>query len=221
MLTSSTQPSDIILDFFAGSGTTGHAVMKLNAEDGGNRKYICVQLPEETPENSEARKAGYATIAEIAKERLRRAGKKIKEEHPDWRGDTGFRVLKVDTTSMEDVYYAPSETTQGQLSALVDNVKQDRSGEDLLFQVMLDMGVPLDLPIERRTLNGAEVFVVGHDALVACFAERLPEETVRAIAQLQPLRVVLRDAAFGDDSAKINAEQVRKHFAPESELKVL
>ncbi len=231
--------SAIILDFFAGSATTGHAVMKLNAEDGGNRKYICVQLPEVTDEKSEARKAGYDTIAEIAKERLRRAGKKIKEEHPDWEGDTGFRVLKIDTTSMKDVYYRPKETVQGELGNFISNLKEDRSSEDLLFQVMLDMGVPLDLRIERQFLppesdsvlpsgesvgqadSGVEIFVVGQNALVACFAERLTEETIRGIAKLQPLRVVLKDAAFGSDADKINAEQIRKHFAPESTLRVL
>ncbi len=218
---SNAQTNDIILDFFAGSGTTGHAVMKLNAEDGGKRKYICVQLPEVTDEKSEAHKAGYANIAEITKERLRRAGKKIKEKHPDWKGDTGFRVLKIDITSMRDVYYTPTETTQNELDGLVDNLKDDRSAEDLLFQVMLDMGVPLDLPIQLEQLEGVDVYTVANNDLVACFAKAVTEDLVKAIAKRNPDRVVFRDAAFTSDSAKINAEQVRKHFAPNSTLKVL
>ncbi len=212
---------DIVLDFFAGSGTTGHAVMKLNAEDGGTRKYICVQLPEVTDEKSEARKAGYPTIAEITKERLRRAGRKIKEEHPDWQGDTGFRVLKIDSTCMKDVYYAPAETRQSELELFVDNIKADRSAEDLLFQVMIDLGVPLDLAIAVEPVEGVEVYSVAGGALVACFAERLTESVVKAIAQRRPDRMVFRDSAFGRDSEKINAEQIRKHYAPESVLRVV
>lgn len=215
--------SDIILDFFSGSATTAHAVMQLNAEDGGNRQFIMVQLPEETPEDSPARKAGFATIAEIGKERIRRAGKKILEGecHQDWNKDVGFRVLKVDSSNMAEVYYAPDATTQAQLSLFTDNIKPDRKPEDLLFQVLLDWGVDLTLPIERRTVQGKTVFFVAQNALVACFDSGVNAELVKELAGHTPLRVVFRDSGFVDDATRINVEQIFKQLSPATEVKVL
>lgn len=218
-----TDRDSIVLDFFAGSSTTAHAVMKLNAEDGGNRKFIMVQLPEECDKKSEAFKTGYKTIAEISKERIRRAGAKILEGecHKDWNKDVGFRVLKVDSSNMADVYYSPDQVTQGSLDLLVDNIKADRTDEDLLFQVLLDWGVDLTLPIRKETIQGKSVFFVDDDALVACFDLRINEALIKELATKEPLRVVFRDDGFESDAVKINAEQIFKQVSPHTEVKAI
>ncbi len=222
-----TQNDDLILDFFAGTATTAHAAMKLNAEDGGNRKYIMVQLPEPCDEKSEAYKAGYKTIAEIGKERIRRAAAKIKEEHPDWNGDTGFRVLKVDSSNFKDIYYSPDAIKQTQLELLRDHIKDDRTPEDLLFQVLLDWGVDLSLPITKEIIAGMEVFFVDDNALAACFEKTgtgkpgITEDFVKELAKREPLRVVFRDQGFRDDSVKINVEQIFKVLSPHTEVKTI
>ena len=200
--------NDTILDFFSGSATTAHAVMQLNAEDGGNRKFIMVQLPEKTDEKSEAYKAGYKNICEIGKERIRRAGRKIKEE-AGLQGqdlDIGFRVLKLDSSNMQDVYYTPKEFTEGKLFA--DNVKEDRSAEDLLFQVMLDLGVELSATIEQRTMDGKQVFFVNDNYLVACFDTDITEETIKEIAKLKPYYFVMRDSSLASDNVADNFDQL-------------
>jgi adenine-specific DNA-methyltransferase len=214
---------DIILDFFSGSATTAHAVMQLNAEDGGNRKFIMVQLPEPCDENSEAYKAGYKTIAEIGKERIRRAGKKILEEHPEAVGklDIGFRVLKVDSTNMQDVYYRPDEYTQDLLSSLTDNIKPDRTPEDLLFQVMLDLGVLLSSKIEEMVIGGKKVFSVADGYLMACFDRDVTDEVVREIAKKQPYYAVFRDSGMASDSVATNFEQIFETYSPSTIRKVL
>lgn len=211
----------IILDIFSGSATTAHATMQLNAKDGGNRKFIMVQLPEPCDEKSEAFKAGYKTIAEIGKERIRRAGKKIKEESPITTHDLdiGFRVFKVDTSNMMDVYYTPDELTQGKLDLHKDHIKPDRRPEDLLFQVFLDWGLDLTLPIAKKTIDGKTVFFVDTNALLACFDFGITEELVKKLAKHKPLRVVFRDDAFGSDSVKINVEQIFKLLSPATEVK--
>ena len=216
-----TDPDDIVLDFFAGSATTLHAVMQLNTEDGGNRKFIMVQLPEPCDEQSEAFKAGYKTIAEISKERIRRAGKKILEGecHEGWNQDIGFRVLKVDSSNMADVYYTPDAIDQSQVDAFVDNIKPDRKSEDMLFQVLLDWGVDLSLPIRKETLQGKPVFFVDENALVACFDSGVNEELVKELAGFEPLRVVFRDNGFVSDAVKINVEQIFKQMSPGTEVK--
>lgn len=230
--------SDIILDFFSGSATTAHAVMQLNAEDGGNRRHIMVQLPEACDEKSAAFKAGYATIAEIGKERIRRAGAKIRtdlearlegelpgsDKHQEITAklahlDTGFRVLKIDTSNMADVYYRPDEVTQDGLALQVENIKPDRSPEDLLFQVLLDWGVDLALPIEQETIAGKTVFFVDGNALAACFDTGLDEDFVKELAKRQPLRAVFRDASFKNGATKINIEQIFKALSPHTDLK--
>jgi len=213
----------IVLDFFAGAATTAHAAMQQNAEDGGNRKFIMVQLPEETNEKSEAFKAGYKSIAEISKERIRRAGAKILEgnSNPNWNKDIGFRVLKIDNSNMKDVFYTPDETRQEDLLDAVDNIKPDRSGEDLLFQVLLDWGVDLTLPIRRETVQGKEVFFVDNNALITCFEKGVSEALVRDLATHAPLRVVFRDTGFDSDSTKINVEQIFRQTSPETDVKAI
>lgn len=212
---------DVILDFFAGSSTTAHAVMQLNAEDGGNRKFIMVQLPEHVDEKHEAYKAGYKTIAEISKERIRRAGQQILagECHADWNKDIGFRVLKVDTSNMQDVYYQPQQLKQAEMFNFVDNIKADRTSEDLLFQVLLDWGVDLTLPIRRETLQGKEVFIVDDNALVACFEQGISEKLIHELAELNPLRAVFRDNGFATDAVKVNVTQIFKQRSPITEVK--
>ena len=196
----------LILDFFSGSATTAHAVMQLNAEDGGKRKYICVQLPEETPEGSEARKAGYATIPEIAKERIRRAGRKIKEESQLTTQDldTGFRVFRIDSGNYKDVTMQPNEYDQQKLDLFVDNIKADRTDLDLLFGAMLAWGVQLSLPMTTEEVDGCKIYAVDGNGLVACFAENISENVVQAMAAKQPLRVLFRDSCFDEDKTKIN-----------------
>ncbi len=219
-----TEPNDIILDFFAGSSSTAHATMQLNAKDGGNRKFIMVQLPEETDEKSEACKAGYKTIAEIAKERIRRAGKKILagECHENWNKDIGFRVLKIDSSNMADVYYTPEQTEQKDLLAAVDNIKPGRGNpEDLLFQVLVDWGVDLTLPIHRETIQGKTVFFINHKPydLIACFDQGITEQLVKELAAHKPVRVVFRDNGFASDAVKINVEQIFRQLSPATDVK--
>ena len=217
----STNDNDIVMDFFSGSATTAHAVMKLNAEDGGNRKFIMVQLPEVTDEKSEAYKAGYKTICEIGKERIRRAAKKIAEENPDVRFDGGFRVLKCDTSNMKDVYYNPAEYQRSIFSNLEDNIKEDRTPEDLLFQVMLDLGVLLSSKIEETEIAGKKVFNVEDNYLIACFDENVTDEVIKEIAQKEPYYFVMRDSGFESDSVATNFEQIFATYSPETVRKVL
>ena len=212
----------IILDFFSGSATTAHAVMQLNAEDGGNRKFIMVQLPEVTDENSEARKAGYANICEIGKERIRRAGKKIKAEHPEAKDlDIGFRVLRLDSSNMEDVYYTPDKFDPTTLIGLLDNVKSDRTDEDLLFQVMLELDVPLSASIKQEQFAGKNVFVVADGHLIATFDKDVNESTVTEIAKRKPNFFVMRDASAANDNVLDNFEQIFRHYSPDTDCKIL
>lgn len=214
---------DIILDFFSGSATTAHAVMQLNAEDGGNRKFIMVQLPEKTDEKSEAYKAGYKNICEIGKERIRRAGKKIKEENKDKEGieklDTGFRVLKLDSSNMNDVYYTPEDFDKHTLFS--ENVKSDRTPEDLLFQVMLDLGIELSAKIETQQIAGKTVYLVDDNYLVACFDRDVTEATITEIAKLHPVYFVMRDASAANDSVIDNFEQLFEAYSKDTVRKIL
>ena len=211
----------IILDFFSGSATTAHAVMKLNAEDGGNRKFIMVQLPEKTDEKSEAYKAGYKNICEIGKERIRRAGQKVKEEAglQAQNLDTGFRVLKLDSSNMEDVYYTPQEFSMGSL--FNENVKADRSNEDLLFQVMLDLGIELSAKIESKQIAGKQVHIVDEGYLVACFDRDVNESTIIEIAKQQPVYFVMRDASAANDNVIDNFEQIFRHYSPDTSCRII
>ena len=213
----------IILDFFSGSATTAHAVMQLNAEDGGNRKFIMVQLPEETPEDSEARKAGYNTIPEIAKERIRRAGKKIKEESPLTTADldTGFRVFRLDEGNYEDVKRSPKEFKQDQLDLFLNNIKTDRNDLDLLFGCMLDWGVQLSLPMTQEVVDGKTIYTVNDGDLVACFAENVSEDVVKAMADKMPLHVIFRDSCFAQDADKINIYETFKQKLDWSDQEVV
>lgn len=214
---------NIVLDFFSGSATTAHAVMQLNAEDGGNRKFIMVQLPEKTDEKSEAYKAGYKNICEIGKERIRRAGKKIKEENKDKEGieklDTGFRVLKLDSSNMEEVYYTPQDFDVHSL--FNENVKADRTGEDLLFQVMLDLGIELSAKIETRQIAGKTVHLVDDNYLVACFDRDVTEAAIKEIAQLHPVYFVMRDASAANDNVIDNFEQIFRHYSPDTNCRII
>jgi len=212
-----------VLDFFSGSATTAHAVMQLNAEDGGNRKFIMVQIPETTDEKSEACKEGYKTIAEIGKERIRRAGEKIKEDNADKDGidelDVGFRVLKVDSSNMKEVYFSPDNTQQSNLLDLASNIKDGRTEEDLLFMVLLDWGIDLSVKIERREVAGKTVYFADDDYLAACFEDNLDEGFVKSLVAQNPLKVVFRDNGFANDSVKINVEQIFKQA--DIEVKVI
>ena len=215
----------LILDFFSGSATTAHAVMQLNAEDGGSRKFIMVQLPEETDEKSEAYKAGYKNICEIGKERIRRAGKKILEDNKDKEGienlDIGFRVLKTDTSNMKDVYYKPGELNQNFLDTLTDNIKEDRKGEDLLFQVMLDLGIPLSSKIETEDIDGKEIFIVDDGYLIASFDRDIDDSIVTKIAKREPAFAVFRDSSMKSDSALNNFDQIFERLSPETTRRVI
>lgn len=215
--------NELILDFFSGSATTAHAVMQLNAEDGGERKFIMVQLPEVCAENSEAFKAGYKNICEIGKERIRRAGKKIKEENPTAAQnlDIGFRVLKCDSSNMQDVYYTPKEYMNRNIEMFVDNVKPDRTAEDLLFQVMLDLGTPLSSKIMQKQIAGKTVYDVASGHLLACFDENITDEVITAIAKQRPSYFVMRDNSLADDSVAINFEQIFNTYSPNTERRVL
>ena len=220
--------SDIVLDFFSGSATTAHAVMQLNAEDGGNRKFIMVQLPEKTDPKSEAYKAGYPNICEIGKERIRRAGKKIKEENKDKeaidRLDTGFRVLKLDSSNMADVYYTPAETPIEQtlgFEAFEDNIKPDRTAEDLLFQVMPECNLPLSSRIEEREIHGKKVYAVDENYLVACFDRDIDEQVITEIARMQPYYFVMRDASAATDNVLDNFDQIFNAYSKETIRRIL
>lgn len=225
--------NDIILDFFSGSATTAHALMQLNAEDGGNRKFIMVQLPEECDEKSEAYKAGYKNICEIGKERIRRAGEKIKAEiekenqqisidaEPKKVPDIGFRVLKIDSTNMKDVYYGAGEITQMSLDDMVSNIKEDRTDLDLLYGVLTDWGLPLGEKHEIMDIDGVRVHNYDDLSLIACFEENVPESVIRKIAALEPLRAVFRDSSFADSPSRINVEEIFKLKAPTTKVKVI
>ena len=219
----SAKGGDIILDFFSGSATTAHAVMQLNAEDGGHRKFIMVQLPEETDEKSEAYKAGYKNICEIGKERIRRAGAKIKEENPltTQNLDFGFRVLKVDSTNMKEVYYNPSAYHQDDLLDLVDNIKPDRTAEDLLFQIMLDLGILLSSKIEQTTIAGKTVYSVADGYLLACFDSDVTDEVVTEVAKREPYYFVMRDSSLASDATAANFDQIFQTYSPTTVRKVL
>lgn len=218
-----TLPDDaIILDFFSGSATTAHAVMQLNAEDGGNRKFIMVQLPEKTDEKSEAFKAGYKNICEIGKERIRRAGKKIKEENPNAESlDTGFRVFKLADSNMTDVYYSPLEINQQMLLEQEENIKPDRTDLDLLFGCLLDWGIPLNLPYVSEQIDGFTVHTYNDGDLIACFDKNVSESVIKEIAKRQPLRAVFRDSSFADSPSKINVGEIFKMIAPDTRVRVI
>lgn len=218
-----TKNQDIVLDIFSGSATTAHAVMQLNAEDGGNRKFIMVQLPEPCDEKSEAYKAGYKNICEIGKERIRRAGAKIKQESglAAQNLDIGFRVLKIDSSNMQDVYYNPSSMTQILLDTTIDNVKPDRTPMDLLFQVMLELGVELSAKIEEKQVTGKKYYIVNDNDIIACFDDDLNNDVITEIAKLQPLYAVFKDKSFATDSVGINNEQIFKTYSPSTKVKVI
>ena len=216
-----TDENSLVLDFFSGSATTAHAVMQLNAEDGGNRKFIMVQLPEETDEKSEAYKAGYKNICEIGKERIRRAAKKIAEENPEAKFDGGFRVLKCDTSNMKEVYYNPAEYEMSLFETLADNIKEDRTPEDLLFQVMLDLGVLLSSKIEETTISGKKVFNVADGFLYACFDANVTEDVITEIAKREPYYFVMRDSSMANDSVATNFDQIFATYSPSTVRKVL
>ena len=216
-----TDSDSIVLDFFSGSATTAHAVMQLNAEDGGHRKFIMVQLPEPCGEKSEAYKSGYKNICEVGKERIRRAGDKIRAEHLDATLDTGFRVFRVDESNMRDVYYHPEEYSQEAIGGMVSNIKEDRTDLDLLYACLLDWGVEIHLPHTSEVINGCTVHNVDHGALMACFDANVPDTVVRAMAQAQPFRAVFRDSAFASDDAKINVTEIFKNLSPETKVKVI
>jgi adenine-specific DNA-methyltransferase len=217
--------SDIVLDFFSGSATTAHAILARAAETGCNARFILVQLPELCEPSSEAAKAGFTNIADIGKERIRRAGKKLLQggRNERWNRDVGFRVLKIDTSNMADIYYVPDALEKSNLDLFVDNIKTGRTAEDLLFQVMLDWGVDLGLPVSTQNICGLNVFCVDGNAMAACFSDdgRIDEAFVKELAKLQPLRAVFRDAGFKDSSVKINVEQIFKLLSPVTEIKVL
>lgn len=213
--------NDIILDFFSGSATTAHAVMELNAEKNEKCKFIMIQLPESTEEKSEAYKARYKNICEIGKERIRRAAKKIADENPEAKFDGGFRVLKCDSSNMKDVYYNPSETQQSLFDTYADNIKEDRTPEDLLFQVMLDLGVLLSSKIEETTIAGKQVYNVADGFLIACFDRDVTEETVKAVAEKKPYYAVFRDSSMANDSVATNFDQIFASISPDTVRKVL
>lgn len=213
--------NNIILDFFSGSSTTAHAVMQLNAEDGVHRKFIMVQLPEPCDEKSEAYKAGYKNICEIGKDRIRRAGDKIKAEHPDADLDIGFRVFRVDESNMKNVYYHPEELTQLTIGETVSNIKDDRTDLDLLYACLLDWGVEISLPHTAETVDGCTVHNVDNGALMACFNEHVPTSVVEHMAKQQPLRAVFRDSAFATDADKINVTEIFKNLSPDTKVKVI
>lgn len=212
--------NDIVLDFFSGSGTTAHALLNYNAKENLSIKHIQVQIPEELDNGTEAFKAGYKNISEIGKERIRRAAKKIKEE-TGANIDYGFRVYKLDESNMQDVYYKPQEYNQTQLDAFADNVKADRTADDLLAQVMLDWGLPLSLKIEQATISNKKVFKVAGNSLYACLDTNIDEAFIKEIAKEEPLRIVFKDSGFKNDTAKVNVKQLLKQLSPETEMKVL
>jgi adenine-specific DNA-methyltransferase len=221
-------PQQIFLDFFAGSGTTAHAVMAQNSADGKDRRFILVQLPEPLSSDDKSQKVAAEfcrklgrpqNIAELTKERLRRSAEKIRKENPLFAGDTGFRVLKIDTSNVRDVYYAPDALAQGDLLAQVDNIRPDRAPEDLLFQVLVDWGLDLALPIAQETIAGKSVFFVDGNALAACFDTDITDELVKEVAKRKPLRAVFRDSSYGSDSVKINVDQIFRLLSPDTEVR--
>ncbi|EFU76152.1 DNA methyltransferase [Lachnoanaerobaculum saburreum] len=220
-----TEKDAIVMDFFSGSATTAHAVMQLNAEDGGHRKFIMVQLPEATDEKSEAYKAGYKNICEIGKERIRRAGKKILEENSEKEGienmDIGFRVLKLDESNMTDIYYSPDEYSQDLLARLESNVKTGRNDLDLLFSCLLEWGLLLSLSHSSEKIEGYTVHNYNNGDLIACFEENIPDSVIKEIAKKQPLRAVFRDSSFANSPAKINVGEIFKLLAPDTRVKVI
>ena len=219
-----TEKDDIILDFFSGSATTAQAVMELNAEDSSShRKYILVQIPELLEGNPGAEAIGLHTIADVGKERIRRAGKKIKEDSPLTTQDLdiGFRVFKVDSTNMEDVYYCSADYNQDQMELFADNIKPDRTPEDLLFQIMLDLGILLSSDIQETEIGGKKVFSVADGYLISCFDKNITEETIKAIAQKQPVYAVFRDSGIANDSVATNFEQIFETYSPRTQRKVL
>ncbi len=217
--------NSIIVDFFSGSGTTAHAVMQLNAEDGGSRKWIMVQLPEETPEDSEARKAGYATIPDIARERIRRAGDKISKEYPDAKVDYGFRSLVIADTNYKEVYKPVSEVTQESLLETVDNIKEDRTELDLLYGVLTQLALELNRPLKTQDISGATVYLYDYfgevSGLIACFASKVSEEAIKQIASLKPLTAVFRDSSFEDSQAKVNLAEHFRVISPDTKVRVI
>ena len=219
----STGEGDIVLDFFSGSGTTAHAVMALNATDGKKRKFIMVQIPESCSEDGDAFKAGFENICEIGKERIRRAGKKIKEKNPLMIQDldTGFRVFKLDDSNMNDVYYAAGDYTQGLLTMLESNVKSDRTDLDLFFGCLLGWGLPLSMPYKSEKMDGCTVHTYNDGDLIACFDENIPDTVIKKIARLQPLRAVFRDSSFNGSPAKINVGEIFKMLSPDTRVKVI
>lgn len=214
---------DIVLDFFAGSSTTAQAVMELNAKDGGRRRFIMVQIPQVIDAHHEAARLGFETICDLSKERIRRSAAQVLESRAEGVDavDTGFRVLKIDTSNMKDVYYAPQELKQAQLGLFADNLKEDRKPEDLLFQVLVDWGVDLSLSIETRAIAGKPVFLVDGDALAACFEEGITEDLVKELAKLQPQRAVFRDGGFASDSTKINVAQIFRQLSPGTDVRAI
>jgi adenine-specific DNA-methyltransferase len=216
-----TESDSLVLDFFAGSGTTGHAVMLQNAQDSGTRRFVLVQLPEATEKDSEAFKAGFKTIPALTQQRLRRASESVTEQSPLNPGDRGFRSLRIDTSNMLDVFYTPDQVQQASLLDNADNIRSDRTPEDLLFQVLLDWGVDLASPIKSEMINGKGVFFVDGNALAACFETGVTDELVKQIAQRKPLRAVFRDSSYGNDSVKINVEQIFKFYSPETEVRAI
>lgn len=214
------KPNDIVLDFFSGSATTAHAILELNSEDNVHRKFIMIQLPATTENNNEAVKAGYKTICDIGEERIRRAGKKIKEE-TGADIDYGFRCFKVDSSNMKDVYYKPSDVTQTELDLFTDNIKEDRTPEDLLIQVMLDLGVLLSSKVEEEEIAGKKVFSVTDGYLMACFDRDVTDDVVTAIARKHPFYAVFRDSSFSTDSVAANFEQIFDTYSPQTVRKVL
>lgn len=223
MIMMQSDKDSIIMDFFSGSASTAHSVMLSNSEDHGHRKFIMVQLPEKCDESSEAYKAGYKTICDIGKERIRRAGRKIKEENPLTTQDldVGFRVLKLDSSNMKDVYYAPDEISQDGLLDMVSNIKEDRTDLDLLFGCLIDWGLPLSLPYTSEQIDGCTVHTYNDGDLIACFNENIPDSVIREIAKRKPLRAVFRDASFSDSPAKINVFEIFKLLAPDASVRVL
>lgn len=216
-------PDDIVMDFFAGSSSTAHAVMQLNADDGGNRRFIMVQMPEKCAEISDAFRAGYATIAELSKERIRRAGTQVLagNKRETWNQDIGFRVLKVDSSNLSDAYYTPDSIQQNELSLYADVVKPDRHDEDLLFQILIDWGIELSLPFRQEEVLDRTVYFVDEDAVMACFAAHITEDLVVDLAARRPLRAVFRDSGFASDSVRINVEQIFKQMSPDTEVKTV
>lgn len=217
----STKENDIILDFFSGSASTAHAIMQVNAEDGGNRKFIMIQIAQKIDKDFDLGNDSFLNICELGEERIRRAGKKIQEENPDKKIDVGFRVFKVDDTNMKDVYYTPSEFTQQKLKFSEKNIKEDRTDEDLLYGCLLDWGVELSLPHKVEIIENKRVHIVDEDALVACFEDEVSESVMRKIAEIKPTRVVFKDGSFVGDANKINVEEIFKLISPETTVKVI